>query len=84
MGPRILSVGCTLVDPVTSSLSLFSLGHMEYRTGDCVYLPPDTYQFPVKPRPIPKKHRKEAPVRGWYLDYNTASFDVIPPTHLSD
>jgi len=39
--------------------SSFSLCNVPYRTGDCVYLPPDCYHFPVKPHTTPKKHKKE-------------------------
>ncbi len=38
--------------------STFSLQGQTYRIGDCVYLPPGTYSFPVKPR-SPRKQKKE-------------------------
>lgn len=38
--------------------SSFTLQGEAYRPRDCVYLPPDTYQFPVKPR-SPRKQKKE-------------------------
>ena len=42
--------------------STFSLCNMSYQTGDCVYLPPDCYQFPVKPHTTPKEHSEVSKV----------------------
>ena len=86
---RVESVPSFLPSSAPLPSSSFSLCNVSYQTGDCVYLPPDCYQFLVKPQTTPKEHSEVSEVctytnvGGVIVVITTLSFCDVIIIHVS-